>query len=467
MNTINMPSMILIYALLIFLGLTLTFFIFDEGSLAQKIRKGLSKTFSNQESSSVNEAVTYSSFLLIFLSIGGFVAWIISLVALNTLVIFCISFTSLLILSALYSRHGKKGLNYLLIKTVLHASTSFVFGALLFAVNTFWLDNYNNYLFGITEILAIWLLANWVMMMITNSAILKPLHFLLNVVFLTPYFIKDLNTSRWLGLDYSISESTLAFYFFPLVIFTVNALVYGWFQKNSIEKLMTSNHRNEYLLTGASAFLTLGGVYAYGYFNFYDQLASSLVNYNVEYMFGITTLWLFTVDYICKKTIKNYNANFLVPVLVFVAGLTSYVFLPVNPFIPMLLTSIGFILYMMADYLRKGSPVSMAFFYFAMTAHLTILTFANDFWSLFLLIINLMILVYSLALHPDNKLFAYFVTTSIPLTLIFTVFGISSVAFVVLGFVGFGMLLCHKAIVDKFFEKSLISKKKTKKSQPY
>ncbi|NJL96224.1 hypothetical protein HC864_00095 [Candidatus Gracilibacteria bacterium] len=57
-----MPSMILIYALLIFLGLTLTFFIFDEGSLAQKIRKGLSKTFSNQESSSVNEAVTYSSF---------------------------------------------------------------------------------------------------------------------------------------------------------------------------------------------------------------------------------------------------------------------------------------------------------------------------------------------------------------------------------------------------------------------
>jgi hypothetical protein len=427
------------YAFVVFTILLLLFYMLDEGYLATRIRGGLHETFT--KNLKTTQIINLSGYLLLFLSGAGLLGLVVGTLEISLSLVFFISTAILVTLSIVYTRMGRKNLNYDLLRTALYSLSSFFFAGFLFAWNYFSGVDGANYPLGITEILGIWLLGNWIFMARTNYMILKIINFGINIVLLIPYFVNQFNIFEFFGIDFKIFRYQTVFFIIPLAIFSINSYLYG---KLQMKKTLLPQQKNEYILSGLSAFFSLGAVYVFGYLNYYDLLINSLSETNLEYLFGLTTLWLFGTDYICKKTYKNYNANFLVPILVTISGGFSILLSPNNPFVPMLLTSIGYMIYMMADYLRKNSPITALLFYFSFCLHLVILTFGQDFWSLFLLVIDTLILIYAALVHYKNKFFVYFVTVTVPLCLGFKVFGNSLLTYLFLAGVGSIMLLLNQ-----------------------
>lgn len=292
---------------------------------------------------------------------------------------------------------------------------SFLVGAVLFSINGFFNDKFGYLVFGSSEIFGIWSLALLPFLYLTRSFWMLAIAVGVHLFWITPYLNDNLNLIRLFdfGLQSRSSTSVLGFVLLPSIGVAIYSLLYTWHQHHNHNK-PNSGWRPFYYVMGMFTFFTAGAL----------VLKSINDNYSVLNKDGNTAvisnlilaafiLLMFTLDFVFKKSIKNYSINIFAAISITLAGLIGAsipaLYNNQQAFLPLYFLEVPFVIWLLADFLRHKSQLSEIMFYTISPLQLLLITSDPSPYNWFKLICLLGIMLYAAWEHLNNRVFVYYV----------------------------------------------------------
>lgn len=323
--------------------------------------------------------------------------------------------------------------------------SSFLIGTTLFAINGFVNDTQGFLPFGAAEIFGIWTLFTIPFVYLNRSAWLQVVNVGLSIFWLSIYLHKDLNLIRALNFDLVSYQNQTVFLVLPVVVGIIYILLYSWHQKNKHNEA-TSPYRPMYYISGLLGYLTIGSLIMHAltteYYNFYNNFNLGIF---ADVMMAICVVSAFVIDYIFKKSFKDYNINYLVPILVSIALVCGLLFTPTNPFLPFLFLEVPFIVWLLADYLRQNSQLAQLLFYGFSSIQLFLIATDTQTYNWLKMVTLLAILIYAAIVHFTKRGFVFYVLIA---GLIATIFKV--IALQAKGIDGFLLIMVIGGIVSVY-----------------
>jgi hypothetical protein len=287
---------------------------------------------------------------------------------------------------------------------------SFMQGAMLYSINDLYVENTGNTLLGVTEMFGIWFIINTVVAYLARSSWIFGVNTFVAFVWLAGYLNPNYNFAPLLGIRSGVmfvnNYIALAL---PTIVSSATALLYAWHQKMKHNK-PKSSWRAFYYLSGLFSFLTVGAL-IFRSIHLYNNLlenSDSSVQVMYDLLIMIVVLILFGADFILKKSIKNYNINYLVAVSVPLAAIVSAITFPNAIFTGLFFIEVPFIVWILADYLRQNSSLAAPIFYTFNSIQLLALAFNTSTFNWFKIVVILSILMYAAVVHYLRRPLVYY-----------------------------------------------------------
>lgn len=318
---------------------------------------------------------------------------------------------------------------------------SFMVGGLLNTANDLALKQTGGYVFGMGELLGIWFLIVLPVAYLARSTWSLSIALIVNLVWLSTYLLTpDQRLTVNLATIFNIPVSTITlnpflYYILPVIGSIALVIIYAWHQ---IEKhnLPENGWRPFYYLTGLMAYLTAGSLVFRGVvenFPIFQNTQNGLIS---DVIVAILTLGVFLIDYICRKSVRNYNINFLTPVVIFAAAILGPLIFPGRFFIGFYFIEVVYIVWLLADYLRQNSKLAQILFYGFNAVQLFAISTNQDGFNWFKLLVILGIIMYASIVHYKNRALVFYTIIAGVLALIFKVFASGASGYLVIVVIG-------------------------------
>ena len=198
-----------------------------------------------------------------------------------------------------------------------------------------------------------------------------------------------------------------------------------------------------YYLTGLFTFLVSGALIYHSIDIYNEQFKNLDLQGNIlhDALFAAITLIIFSIDFVLKKSVKDYNVNYLSAGVFIFTSILGLIIFPSSIFTGFFFIEAAFVIWLLADYLRQKSHITGPIFYAFNGIQLFALATNNDDFNWFKIIIILSILVYASLVNYLNKPFQYYVIVAGTLTLTLTLKIIATEANPFLMIVAIGFIL--------------------------
>jgi hypothetical protein len=304
---------------------------------------------------------------------------------------------------------------------------AFMFGGVLYTANEYAKQQTGAYILGTGELAGLWFLFLLPIAYLSRSVWVLGVNLIVSLVWFSTYLLTPtqkvaINVSALFNLKTSdIYVNPLLYLFLPVVGSIALILIYAWHQAKK-HNLPESGYRAFYYITGLMAYLSVGALVYRGVvenFKFFQDSENGLI---ADLIVAILTLGVFLVDYLCKKTLKNYNINYLAPIIIFIASILGPLVFVGRYFIGFYFLEIIYIVWLLSDYLRQRSQLAQVLFYGFNGIQLFAMSTNNDNYNWFRLVIVLAIIMYASIVHYKNRSLVFYTVIAGVMALIFKVF---------------------------------------------
>lgn len=345
---------------------------------------------------------------------------------------------TLYLLVAFLQKFAKGNTSFMVLSEAVLLIASFFSIASLYTGNDLLIENSSSFILGAAEIFGIWFLINFGTAYLFKSNWVLSLNIMASIFWLTPYLNPNFNFSPLLGMNNTENyQNQYLFLLIPLIAVIISTLTYTWHQKMN-HQLPKSGYRTFYYLSGLFSFFTAGALIFHSidiyYKDFYNlDLRGHILH---DAMFALTTLVIFSIDFVLKKNFKEYNVNYLAAIIIPLTGVISLLIFPNSIFTGFFFIEAAFVVWLLADYLRQKSYIAAPIFYAFNGVQLFALASNNDNFNWFKILVILGILVYASLVHYLNKPLQYYVLIAGMLTLIVKIIATGANFFLMLSAIG-------------------------------
>jgi hypothetical protein len=318
---------------------------------------------------------------------------------------------------------------------------AFLVGALLNTANDLALLQTGSYALGIGELLGLWFVLIMPIAYITGSTWSLSVSLIINLVWLSTYLLTPdqklpINLARLFNIPVdSITLNPFLYFILPVIAGIALILSYAWHQTEH-HNIPQSGWRPFYYLTGLMAYLTIGALVFRGVVENFPQFQNDANGLIADLVVAILTLGVFLIDYICKRNIKNYNINYLAPVIIFVAAILGPLIFPMKFFIGFYFLEIVFIVWLLADFLRQNSKLAQILFYGFNAIQLFAISTNPLNYNWFRLLVILAIIMYASVLHYKNRSLVFYTVIAGILALVFKIFATGTSGYILIMVIG-------------------------------
>ena len=288
---------------------------------------------------------------------------------------------------------------------------SFLIGAVLFSINGYFNIKFKVLPFGSSEIFGIWSLALLPFLYLTRSFWMLAIAVGVHLFWITPYLNKDLNLIRLLdfNLESFSATSPFGFVLLPCIGVAVYSLLYTWHQFHNHNQ-PNSGWRPFYYVMGMFTFFTTGSLVLKSINDNYNTLNEPNTAIISNLILAAFILLMFTLDFVFKKSIKNYSINIFAAISVALAGLIGALVPALNnqAFLPLYFLEVPFVIWLLADFLRHKSQLSEIIFYIVSPLQLLLISIDPTPYNWFKLICLVGIMMYAAWEHLVNRTFVYY-----------------------------------------------------------
>jgi hypothetical protein len=316
---------------------------------------------------------------------------------------------------------------------------SFFLLSTLYSGNNLLIANSFAFNIGISELFGLWFIINLGIAYIFKSSWTLGINLMATIFWLSPYLNPNFNFAPILGINnidnFGNPYSSLLI---PVIAVVANCLLYAWHQKKE-HHLPSSGYRIFYYLTGLFTFLVSGALIFHS-IDIYDE---QFKNLNLQghilhdALFAAITLIIFSIDFVLKKSVKDYNVNYLAAGVFIFTSILGLIIFPSSIFTGFFFIEAAFVIWLLADYLRQKSHITGPIFYAFNGIQLFALATNNDDFNWFKIIIILSILIYASLVNYLNKPFQYYVIVAGTLTLTIKIIATEANPFLMIVAIGF------------------------------
>ena len=321
----------------------------------------------------------------------------------------------------------------------------FMIGGFLQTANQIGIQNTGANIMGVGELTGIWFLLVLPIAYLARSSWVLGVNSIIGLTWFSTYILTpeqklSVNLASIFNINNSdIYVNTGLYLFLPVLGSILLVILYGFHQSQK-HFLATDHNRAFYYLNGLMAYLSVGSLVFRGVvenFDFFQNAQNGLV---ADLILAVLTLGVFLIDYICKLTIKNYNINFLTPIIIFIAAfLGPLIFGFGHIFIGFYFLEVVYIVWLLADFLRQDSHLAQILFYCFNAIQLFAISTNTDGFNWFKLLVVLGIIMYASIIHYKNRALVFYVVFAGVLSLMFKIFATGANGYLLI--FGLGLIL--------------------------
>jgi len=322
---------------------------------------------------------------------------------------------------------------------------TFLIGGLLQTINQLTALNTGANLFGIGELTGIWFLIVLPIAYLSRSGWVMSVNTIIGLTWFSTYILTpeqklSVNLASVFNLNTTDIYVNIGLYFvLPVLGSMILVLLYGYHQLKKHSQALDYN-RTFYYLSGLLAYLSVGSLVFRGVVENFAFFQNTQDGFIADIILAFFTLGVFLVDYICKLVIKNYNINFLTPVIVLLAALIGpLIFGTSQIFIGFYFLEVIYIVWLLADFLRRDSHLAQILFYTFNAIQLFAISTNSESFNWFKLIVILGILMYASIIHYRNRALVFYVVFAGILSLMFKIFATGANSYLLI--FGLGLVL--------------------------
>ncbi len=322
---------------------------------------------------------------------------------------------------------------------------TFLIGAFLQTLNQASVLKIGASIFGIGEITGIWFLVVLPIAYLFRSSWIMGINTIIGLTWFSTYILTpeqklSLNLASIFNINTADIYVNTGLYYFLLVIGSVISVILHSHHQGKKHFKCLDYRRTFCYLSGLMAFLSVGSLVFQGVvenFIFFQNTQNGLI---ADAILAVLTLGLFLIDYICKVSVKNYNINFLTPVIVILAGLIGPIIFGVNQiFIGFYFLEVAYIVWLLANFLRHQNHLAQILFYVFNAIELFAISTNAESFNWFKLLVILGIIMYASITHYRNRPLVFYVVFAGVTSLMLKIFSTNASGYLLI--FGLGLIL--------------------------
>ena len=339
----------------------------------------------------------------------------------------------------------KKSRSYKVFAEALLIVGVFMIGGFLQTANQIGLNQTGGNIVGVGELTGIWFLLVLPIAYLARSSWVLGVNTIVGLTWFSTYI---LTSEQKLSIDlvsiFNINISDIyvnigLYLFLPVLGSILLVILYGFHQSQK-HNLATDHNRTFFYLTGLMAYLSVGALVFRGVVENFAFFQKTQNGWIADIILAVLTIGVFLIDYICKLTVKNYNINFLTPIIIFFAAILGPVIFGFGHiFIGFYFLEVVYIVWLLADFLRQDSHLAQLLFYCFNAIQLFAISTNTDGYNWFKLLVVLSIIMYASIVHYKNRALVFYVVFAGILSLMFKIFATGANGYLLI--FGLGLIL--------------------------